>query len=62
LKKPYFNKACLAYSEQVGSYLQELGKKGDIIPWYNLINPKKKIFNMVPNFFQKKIRSHLFIN
>jgi hypothetical protein len=51
LKKPYFNSACFEYSEQVGWYRQELGKKGDIIPWYMRIKPKKINFNIVPNFF-----------
>ena len=33
LKKPYFKKACLAYSEQVGWNRQEFGKNGEIKPW-----------------------------
>jgi hypothetical protein len=53
LKKPYFNSACFEYSEHVGWYRQELGKNGDIIPWYMRIKPKKINFNNVPNFFSR---------
>jgi len=53
LKNPYFNNACFEYSEQVGWYRHELGKNGDIIPWYMRIKPKKINFNIVPNFFSR---------
>jgi hypothetical protein len=62
LKKPYFNSACFEYSEQVGWYRHELGKNGDIIPWYMRIKPKKINFNIVPNFPIELFCFRLFVN
>lgn len=48
---PYFSKASIAYSEQVGVNLQLLGSKGDMVNLYSHISDIKTFFISISNKF-----------